>query len=1143
MAVPTVQPQSLKVVHSKKQKPKKYLIITSSGGGGHINAAEARKAELKALGIDDKQIDIIDLMGVSPKAINGPKTNTDENTKTYTPGDAWVPVYAILGLTPVFSGEENTKKWDQKQKEGTEQAVRDLEALVVAQPLAEAMQAKEVQKRLAEYLEANDVQAVYNTQALSTPAICQAVCDYNNIQKQDSKKLKILTTVTDLITHRADHFLSSLRKLTKSQASVLQMEIPDAPLLDPGETEKAFDTKYGIQDGLFIAKGELQKEGEKIVLVKDSEVKYPSSVKKDYLTEPTEEQKSTILIKASSANGERKYITDKLITSKVDKDDISIKKGLKDKLITITMGSQGSASVLEYIDQFAEQIKSNQPSPDGNIYLCIAAGKNEPNSLYLKVKDKVTEIERDLPENVKILPLAFQDGKHMASLLNNSDVLITRSGGMSSMEAKATKGRNPNRRVFVHSEAKLKDPKSFPKDSYDATYEALMAGTVKWEGGNAEYLLRKIGASLGSPETINFVEAMKGNKGTDLWENSLFHLAYDGKMNKNNREIIKKLILAGANPNLRFPGGSYLIDHCKDYTTIKILVSHGAKITAKSLDNLKRRHLTYGIDTEEYKKQEAQVAEAINSLKELERNFDPTDPTKLNLSEGAKSYLYADKFQDPKTWQEYGVVAIDKTGDFFKNTILRADKIDNYITGIKLSIQTDPTEKRSVLKRLRQFRNFSFDAGVFLVKQPINLVVKPIELVGNTVKAGLIGSGMLRAAATGEESKVCNSANLKKTGWKVLENLADSVTAAASGALVLSGFGAPIAIGIGGVSASISFGAANLGALTPVATTLNAGVSQLVGGLTGPVGNIVLNAEGIAEWGIIRPFLYKQLDPKKYFYDNEGELNSIGKKVEGLHRKAANPENSIEIRKQAQKERDELLKKQTIDKVAAPLLQTLMPLLKTEPDKEIITISQPEEVPENKLPEQESRVRSTSNSSIDSTEQKSSNDGDLSIIDNLPTIGTPIAGIIGTTVLGASLARGVAGTVGNAALAIGGVVVTASTLSFHLLNYLAVQAEKPFVEKATLKKQLNATASLVMKSAGFTAQKAVKSVTSVPDVLTGKADEKIKKIIGKNLPNTADILVDSYRVAVTGMDKEERRSAVDRLNEERKSSDKTRNFY
>ena len=157
------------------------------------------------------------------------------------------------------------------------------------------------------------------------------------------------------------------------------------------------------------------------------------------------------------------------------KNQSSIDKGPNDKLVTITMGSQGSATVLSYVDKFIDDAVANPPK-DGNVYLCVAAGKNEGDkSLYAQVIKRIEERKEELekagkkiPDSVTILPLAFQDGKHMASLLQNSDVLITRSGGMSSIEAKYTQAKNPNRRVYVHSEERIDTPSTFPSHNYDA---------------------------------------------------------------------------------------------------------------------------------------------------------------------------------------------------------------------------------------------------------------------------------------------------------------------------------------------------------------------------------------------------------------------------------------------------------------------------------------------------------------------------------------------------------------------------------------------------------------------------------------------------------------------------------------------------
>lgn len=883
-------------------KPKKYLILTSSGGGGHVNAAQARKSELNALGIPDAQIDIIDLMGLY------------QGVGASNAGKPWVPTYSFFDLDPVFSGKSNTAQWDEAQREGTEEAVRKLEGLVELQPFAEKLQASDVERNLSKYLEENDVQAVYNTQALSTPAICQAVVKYN--EAHEKTPLSITTTVTDLITHRAEHFLSSLQKLTPAQQKVLTMEIATAPMTDPGETETQFLDRYGIPEGLFVPKAKLGRLDEEVYRAETTAGKYTLPVKKEVLELPKPEDKDKIVIKANKSNddAEFKYLSTQLgrNTAADATVDVEIKKSPNDKLITITMGSQGSNTVLEYMDSFKEQLLHNPPAGKGDIYLCIAAGKSGSGSLYEKVKSHAAAIMDELPpevrSRVKILPLAFQDGKHMASLLNNSDVLITRSGGMSAMEAVQTHGRNPNRQVFVHSEAKLKYPDNFPKHSFDATYEALMQGTVKWEGGNAEYLLREIGASLGSPELIDFGFANQ-DKSENIKENSLFHFAYDKKLNEKHTKKIETLIREGSNPNMRFPGGSYLIDHCQDFATKELLVQYGAHITAKSLAGLS-----------EDEKGQLQAAHTIFKKDGLKKPEPGNDKQQ-------KAYLYLNPMQ-PTNPIEHVIVAMDKVGKFIRNKILMTDYVHDCLDATRMYLRTDPTEKRTPLKRLKQFRNFLFDVTTFIAKQPVYAVTKPIAFVSNLARTVLVGSSMIYNSADGTKSNISNYSELKATAKKTLKDLKDTVVAWGTGALVLSGFGAPIAFSIGGVSASISLGAASFGAANVAIAPLNSALVQAVA-LTGtPAGSAVLTTEAVAEWSIFRPLMYFKLNPKKLFYKKDqsssNELNPLGKKVKELHETSQNPDISIELRREASEQINKILKGKKTEHVTATAAKAVL---------------------------------------------------------------------------------------------------------------------------------------------------------------------------------------------------------------------------
>jgi hypothetical protein len=355
------------------------------------------------------------------------------------------------------------------------------------------------------------------------------------------------------------------------------------------------------------------------------------------------------------------------------------------------------------------------------------------------------------------------------------------------------------------------------------------------------------------------------------------------------------------------------------------LVEYGAKLTEKSLIDL----------TEEEKKSLKQIQNKFNpqNLHKDPQQYYTRNPEHIEREQMAYNYLHP---FEPKNFLEKTIVAIDRTGDFIKTKILRIDALHNALDGIRLYLQTDPTELRSAGKRLRQLRNFAFNATIVVAKQPVNLVIKPIALAANIVKTGLISLGMLINEAKGEKSNICSYSQLKATGREALKNLGEAIIAYGATALVLSGFGAPIAVVLAGATMSVSLGAANFGAANIVVAGLNTAMTQAVAFSGIPAANAVLMAEGALEWGILRPISYYALSPSKLFYKQEDpaekltspELNSLGKRAQELHKESANPNISIEIRRAADKEIKKLKEIQTINKLVAPVVKKIVARLK-----------------------------------------------------------------------------------------------------------------------------------------------------------------------------------------------------------------------
>lgn len=548
---------------------KKYLILSSSGGGGHIAAAKGKRDELIAKGISKDDIIVVDLMGLD-KSIASNQS-------------AWIPTLkGPISGTEYFSGKANTETWDNLQKAGGIESVRALEGLVDKQWIAEKIQYGSVYTNMKAKLSElkDDELEIFDTQALSTPAICQAIAEHN---KENNKSISVTKIVTEFLTHRAVHFLDPLSRIAPEHRAVLKVQVVEPPLTGPSESVAEFNKSHGVDGIAFEYLSEQNIEPP--VRAEFKQNNYAAD-KKILIKAETDEKVNEHNAKAPKDKqklAEQAYLKAQFAGSpiKVNGNDIEITKEPNDKLITITMGSQGSSTILAYVDKFIEQA-NKAGKVEGNVYLCIAAGKNEGASLYEMVRKHIEG--KQLPANFKILPLAFQDGKHMASLLQNSDILVTRSGGMSSIEAKYTQKIAKKRVVYVHSEQRIEDSSSFPSHCYDAVYERLLPGTVRWEGGNAEYLMKAISASLGSPDSVNF--GFSGEVSISANSESLFHYAFAKKLNKDNLGNIEKILKKGSNPNLRLPDGSIAIEHCSDFETLKLMVSYGGKIKPDFLEKL-----------------------------------------------------------------------------------------------------------------------------------------------------------------------------------------------------------------------------------------------------------------------------------------------------------------------------------------------------------------------------------------------------------------------------------------------------------------------------------------------------------------------------------------------------------------------------
>ncbi|MCH9757464.1 MAG: hypothetical protein K0U37_09790 [Gammaproteobacteria bacterium] len=536
----------------------KYLILTSSGGGGHITVAKAKKAELLTQGVLESDITMIDIMGLERGADNN--------------NDPWIPKYRLPGTkVELFSGKSNVNRWNESQKKGGLEGVRTLEKLIEYQSIAEQIQGPMLTKRLKDFLYAHpELEQVIDTQALSTADICGVISETNDTSKKNP--IKITKIISEFITEKAVHYFKPLSQVTKHQAKHLTVQTVNRALTTWGETEAEFYERNHV-----------------------GHIHFERITKKPLRPEFFEENDGHLYVQTHADDAikgslkEQAFMAHALGHPTLIDDDstqhFKLKRQPGDNITTLTLGSQSSVAVLDYIDAFIEQVLAADIPADQRTLLFITTSKNDGSfdTMYAKARlhleKRMTELKAsgiEWPEAAAVIPLAFQDGESMASLFKNSDTLITRSGGISSMEAEQTQKFVTARKVYIHSEATPDMPDIFPREHFDACYDTLLKGTVRWEGGNAQYLMKSIDASLTSPDTILF------NLKQEKIPSHIFSLLNNAETDllaKRNRFIIEEDLIKGSNPNMESVGGLPVIAYAEDYDTLKLLIEHGGELT------------------------------------------------------------------------------------------------------------------------------------------------------------------------------------------------------------------------------------------------------------------------------------------------------------------------------------------------------------------------------------------------------------------------------------------------------------------------------------------------------------------------------------------------------------------------------------
>lgn len=262
---------------------------------------------------------------------------------------------------------------------------------------------------------------IINTQVLGTQALCNAIIDYNNWlesseQLQDYPKPVIHQYMTDLPTDGARHYCEGLKELTTQQRSHIKLyacELHTQFLMNNLPLSNSFAGLYRID------------------------------AKENPMVRPNFNNSQTSLHDKWGVDTTIAY-ADYRIT-KIEKDStyqlnkengpaiIPIKAN--QPIASIMLGSQGSIDTISYVETL---LNSHYEK------IFIFGGLN--HNLYPPLQGLMAKY-KDLKD--KIVCLGNQDDGVIQPIMTRSNVVITRAGGLSTME-QLKMSHNQNQKIYIH---------------------------------------------------------------------------------------------------------------------------------------------------------------------------------------------------------------------------------------------------------------------------------------------------------------------------------------------------------------------------------------------------------------------------------------------------------------------------------------------------------------------------------------------------------------------------------------------------------------------------------------------------------------------------------------------------------------------
>ncbi len=409
-------------------------------------------------------------------------------------GKVPVPVDLMKDLVFEYLGNRAVEQWNNAQKSGN---IEKQESLFRKQPIADVVFFLPIFFRTLFTLFTMEgfPEKIINTQVMGGHAIIVALALYNSIQARrfsDWKTVKMEIWMTDLVTDKAKHFLNPLKSLTNYERSLVTVFIP---------TDREDDIKFFCEYTGFSR--------DKVKPLSDREL----PVKAIYLNpeiqeySPAASHEVQLNVKLSSKQQEIIKKVPHLSQAErgfnAEYSQYQVQAG--DNVYSLMLGSQPTENVVKaFIEKVAELSKRGSKKPLHFFVFCGKDKENEP-SLFKEMCEKLRKM--DLPSNLSIIPLPFQDPQDIAKIMARSNKRFTRSGGATCFEHLAMRAtiQNDPGRVFIVADVaeKVFSSQQMKRLSPDQRQEILFKAIPVWEGGNARQLHQRIQATVVCPQILD----------------------------------------------------------------------------------------------------------------------------------------------------------------------------------------------------------------------------------------------------------------------------------------------------------------------------------------------------------------------------------------------------------------------------------------------------------------------------------------------------------------------------------------------------------------------------------------------------------------------------------------------------------------